>query len=1167
MIAENGFPHPLVVSCVAAVVLLTTLAAAQAEPVKLYVSPAGNDAWSGKLPEARQANGPFATLARAQAEVRRLVAAGAPAGGITVFVRAGTYELAAPLALGLEDSGAGCPVTYRAYAGERPVLRGARKVTGFKPYQGKILQASLQGTPLQGVAFRQLFFQGERQIMARYPNVDPKDPHFGEWAHVLAVDGDQVKDHFTCTNDVIKNWTRLDQAQVCIHPAYGWAWSVVPIKSVDRATATIVLGQNVAYDMQVGDRYYVQNLLEELDSPGEWYFDRGTSTLYFWPPSELRDGDVVAPTLADLVVMKGARNVTVRGFALEDCDGDAVEVRDCEGCIVGGCVIRNCGGWGVTIAGGHKSGAFGNDIFATGAGGVSLDGGDRKTLERGDNFATNNYIHHIAAFQKTYNTGVNVNGVGNLASHNLIHDTYHAGLLMGGNDNVVEYNVIHHTNLGSEDTGGLYMSSRDWSERGCVIRYNIFHHCGGFGKASSWQPVRDGKVEFTYPHFTWAIYLDAPTTGNVIYGNVIWSAPIWGLFNASGRENIWENNIIVGSPAFQAYTMGDDWSCWPDMFRLLKQAQQPGSPYLKHYPELAGYNEVRPGAMRDVRLVRNIIYYSAEDGQWLRGQEKESWQGGQLLYSYASHPDDFARNEFDYNTVYAPAGIDLKIKFQRGPGDPWQTLSWPDWQKLGTDAHSQVADPLFVDPAHHDYRLKPDSPALKLGFKPIPFEKIGPYQDEMRASWPVVEAPGVSALGDFTTVQYFKLPGYEPAPAREFVPRQGAAGFFAKLAAKQPVKIVVFAGGNHAQGGWRPALVKWLKERTPGADISDVDASICGCVRGSGFSVYRFGTEVLNRKPDLVFIDFASDDSETDTNSIWAAIEGVVRQAWQANPALDLVFVYAFRPGYEESYGKDLSPGPVSAYEKLADRYGIASINMGFRVAQMAREGKLVIKASAEEAKQLQGKVVFTHDGVYTTPEATDLYAQIIGEDLVKLGEASQAGEEARHVEAVRKPPFYRQNLERARQVAITPAMLGGKWEKLTPENIGGRNFFAHFNELWYTTTPGAKLTFKFKGTAASLFDLMGPDTGRVKVTVDGQDRGTRQQVDPWAYYQRLASLDLANGLEDREHVVTVELLPEAPDRSVPIEAAKKASQYKPDDFKGVALRLGWIRMIGEPVE
>ena len=67
---------------------------------------------------------------------------------------------------------------------------------------------------------------------------------------------------------------------------------------------------------------------------------------------------------------------------------------------------------------------------------------------------------------------------------------------------------------------------------------------------------------------------------------------------------------------------------------------------------------------------------------------------------------------------------------------------WESWQAMGQDVHSLVADPLFVDPEKDDYRLRPESPAFKLGFKPIPVEKIGPYNDPLRASWPIVEAEG-----------------------------------------------------------------------------------------------------------------------------------------------------------------------------------------------------------------------------------------------------------------------------------------------------------------------------------------------------------------------------------------------------------------------------------------
>jgi len=1143
---------------------------AHADEVSLYVAPNGNDAWSGRLPEAKAADGPFVTLARAQTEVRKLKAAGQLADGVTVFVRGGSYELHEILTLGPEDSGvAAAPVVYRAYPGEKPVLGGARKVTGFKPWKGDVLQCSLKGTALEGTVFKQLFFRGERMVMARYPNVDPKDPHFGTWAHVAAVDGEAVKDHFTCTDDVVKDWTRIQRAEVCIHPAYGWAWNIVPVKEANRDERRISLARNVSYNLRVGDRYFVRNLLEELDAPGEWYLDPDSWTLYFWPPTlvgqvaNLSSAEVEAwaPVVGTLVAMNGASHVTVRGFTVEACDGDAVQIDDCESCVVAQSVIRNCGGWGVSIRAGHKSGAVGNDLYATGAGGVSLNGGDPKTLARGDNFVTNNYIHHIAEFRRTYNTGVNVTGVGNVASHNLIHDCYHQGILMGGNDNVVEYNVVHHTNLGSEDTGGLYMSSRNYLVRGNVIRHNVFHHVGGFGKANSWTPVQNGRVKFEYPHFTWGIYLDAPEVGVTVFGNVLYSVPVCGLFNHEGRDNTWENNIVIDAPGFRA-SSGN----YPDLaeqsYSYLKRAQADGTfpLYLQHYPELAKYLDHPPAysTLAGSKFVRNILYYTPDGGKMIRDRNP-SW-GGQLVWTYSGRKDDFPLFQFDNNCVYGPPDLPLKFSLTASP-DPAKLLSWNEWRQTGQDAHSLLADPLFVDPANHDYRLKPESPALKLGFKQIPFEKIGPYQDELRASWPVVEAPGASALGDFTTERYFQLPGYEPVKAQEFVPRGGIPHFAGKLAAKKPLTVACFAGGNHAQGGWFAAFMDDLRKRHPEAESRSVLADIHGGARGSGFSLYRFRNEVLQHKPDLTFVDFASDDTETGAESIWPTVEGIVRQAWRADATTDLVFVYAFKAGMETDYAKGLCPEAVSAYERLADHYGIPSINLGCRVAALARDGKLLLQATPDEAKQPGAPPVFSTDGVYTSAAAKELYAGAIADGVAELA-AGATGTPAPERSRALAKPFRANNLERARQLPLTPAMLTGKWERRDPGE-----FAKHFDALWFTNTPGAKLTFRFKGTAASLFDAMGPDTGRVKLTVDGQDKGIRQQVDPWCYYQRLSALPIASGLDDKEHLVTVELLPDPPDRSVPIAEAKKANQYNAKDFEGVALRIGWIRVIGEAAE
>jgi len=1131
--------------------LLGSIAVA-AETV-LYVSPTGDDTWSGKLPQAKGNDGPFATLPRARDEARQAKAA----GPVKIVLRGGRYLLPETLALTADDAGtAEVPITYIAFRGEKPLLAGCRAVTGFKPWKGQILVADLKGTPLEGVKFRQLFCNGERQVLARTPNLDPKDPHGGEWAHVAAVDGDGVKDRFHYVEGMEKNWTHVERAQVGIHPYFDWAWNVLPVKSVDRDERLITLKGNVSYDLHVGDRYFIQNLLEELDAPGEWYLDPDQNLLYFWPPSDLAKAEVLAPVVGDLIKLDGASFTTLRGLTIEGCDGTGVVIANCESSLLAQSIVRNTGGWGVSIGGGHNSGAKGNDVYATGAGGIMLNGGDRKTLDPGRNFADNNVVHHIAVFAKTYNTGINVGGVGNVASHNLIHDTYHAGMTLSGNENVVEYNVVHHTNLGSADTGGIYYCSRDFTMRGNKIQFNIFHHCGGFGKDNSWAPVRDGKVSFSYPHFTWGIYLDDPTSGTLVYGNILWSVPMCGLHNHGGRDNTWENNIVVDAPAVNAGMLWDGWEEYPPIIRKLQAVQYDGSPYLKLYPELANYDIQHPSGMTGLKFIRNIFTYTTEGSKWLREKSAASWQGGQLLYSYSTDEEAFKQCQFDGNVIQPPPGVDLKINLRRQP-QPGKLLSWDEWQATGMDATSVIGDPLFVDAVQHNYALKPGSPALKLGFKPIPQDKIGPYQDELRASWPIVEAPGASALGELTTQRFFKLPGYEPVKAEEFVPRDGAPNFFAKLAAGKAVKVAYFGGGIHYADGWRGKVLKWLREHNPNSEITEIDASICDCSRGSGFSVWRFAQDVLSKQPDLVLVDFASDDQTTNVDSIWAAVEGAVRQARQANPKLDVLFVYAFRAGDEAAFAEGNAPTAISAYEKVAAHYGIPGISMAYRVAKLAREDRLIIKATPEQAKDPQGKIVFSTEGVRPTAAANDVYAQAITEALDQLSKNATAKDHPL------PEKFYRGAMENARLFPITASMLEGRWEKLPPDNIAGRSFANHFNEVWFTKTPGAKLTFRFRGTEASLFDLMGPDTGIAQVSVDGKVSGTRQQVDPWAYYQRLTAIPLWSGPAG-EHTVTVELLPTVPDRSVPIAEAKKVNRYKAEDFEGVALRFGWLRVNGE---
>ena len=218
-----------------------------------------------------------------------------PAGGVAVVLRGGDYFLARTFELTAADSGTSeAPFVYRAAEGEKVHLIGGRPITGFVPHQGSILKADVAAQGFKGIYFRQLFFDGRRQHLARWPNFDPQNPYGGGWAYVegqpISMDQNipnESRRTFRYKEKDARNWSRPEEGEVFVFPRYNWWNNIVRIAAVDRPKRTITLADDASYGIRPGDRYYVQNLLDELDAPGEWYLDRKTETLYLWPPAPL----------------------------------------------------------------------------------------------------------------------------------------------------------------------------------------------------------------------------------------------------------------------------------------------------------------------------------------------------------------------------------------------------------------------------------------------------------------------------------------------------------------------------------------------------------------------------------------------------------------------------------------------------------------------------------------------------------------------------------------------------------------------------------------------------------------------------------------------------------------------------------------------------------------
>ncbi len=705
------------------------------EGIAIHVAPTGRDTWSGDLPapNAEKTDGPRASLAAARDQIRQRKAAGRQ-GPFTVVVHAGTYCLHETLKLSAEDSGLReAPVIYRAAEGARPTLIGGRRVKGFVPHRGKILKADLAAQGLGGLEFRQLFAAGRRQHLARYPNYDPENPYTGGWAYVegkpvslwAKVPGEDKRTLKIKPED-LRDWSNPEEAEVLVFPRYNWWNNILRIESLDREDRVARLAGSASYEIRPGDRYFIRNLKEELDAPGEWYLDRKTSTLYFWPPKPEDAEEVYVPALETLVDLQGAAHVVFRGLALECCDGTAVALADCTACRVEGCTIRNTGGQcssgiaAVAVRGGSECRVFGCDICQVGSHAVTLAGGDRKTLTPAGHVAENNYIHHTGVYYKQ-GVGVALSGVGNRAAHNLIHDCPRFAILHSGNDQVIEYNHARHLTLETADTGAIYSGGRDWlSPRGTVIRYNFFHDMYGYGR-------EDGH--WVSPHYAWGIYLDDNSAEVRVEGNIVARA-IRGLLHFHcARDCTIENNVFIDGTLQQIEMNG-----WNDYSKFIDRM----APAYEEFIELPAWKKFpgfqQGGHPRDAvpmagnRLARNIVTYRDPDARLYRFRRLRL--------------DHFA---CDKNLVWH-GGRPLEIAVQEIGEDTPVEEHWSRWQELGFDRDSLVADPLFVDPARDDYRLRPESPAFKLGFKPIPVEQIGPYEHPLRATWPIVEAPGAREL-------------------------------------------------------------------------------------------------------------------------------------------------------------------------------------------------------------------------------------------------------------------------------------------------------------------------------------------------------------------------------------------------------------------------------------
>ncbi len=687
-----------------------------------YVATNGNDGWSGRLtrPNPTGTDGPLATLTGARDAIRK--ARALSVGSATVFVRGGTYQLDAPFILEPPDSGtANAPVMYIRYQDERPIFSGGARIAGWR-VNGNLWETTIPGVREGKWCFRQLFVNGERRQRARSPNQGffhiadlvpgPMDPRSKK-----AV----ARDRFIFRPGDLQPFQRLNDVNVVL--MHSWENSIHPVASVEpqsnivRFAAPLKEWWSIGY-WEKAQRYYVENAFELLDSPGEWYLNRETGVLSYWPlPGEKMNGvEVIAPRLTELVRFAGnadqaafVKHVAIKGIRFEHADWElspngnsstqaAVEVPavimadGARQCSIEGCEIAHVGTYGIWFRQGCSNCRVQkNRLFDLGAGGIRV--GEERPAKLDAAESTENLVdnNHIFDGGRVYPAGIGIwvaQSSHNRISHNDIHDLLYSGMSIGWNwndatnrthHNLIELNHVHDMGRGVlSDAGLIYCLG---ASPGSVIRNNVFH--------DMWP--------YSTPPFGWGIYFDATCSGYLCESNVVYHTRSGGVFwNNGGHEHTIQNNVF----AFSA-----DFEIWP-------------------------YWEKRPNNFR-----RNIVCFSS--GSVLVGHAEGTLQQRRK----ANEP----LGDWDENVYWDTRKPDQPRFFHH---------DFSEWQALGLDRHSIVADPQFVNAARHDFRLRRTSPAFGLGFHQIDTRGVGLYGEKAwRNQVRHDQCPGVREMSGETSKQ------------------------------------------------------------------------------------------------------------------------------------------------------------------------------------------------------------------------------------------------------------------------------------------------------------------------------------------------------------------------------------------------------------------------------